>query len=210
VFTRFTKIINKIRFVVLVAAVGILVTAISAMAQTAVATITSLVGQVGIERAGSPLSPSVGAYLDQGDRITTGSDGRISLVFTDHSEMEIGESTVSTIDEHGAGPTGAVRTRIGLLSGVVRSIVNATAGPADFAVRTPNAVSAVRGTRFDTAYADGGSRGGYGSCHQFTDVAVYEGVVSVSNAASPSTKVSVPAGYETTGIRQEFRVWASG
>jgi hypothetical protein len=122
VFARFPKTVDKIRCVVAIAAASILVTAITAMAQTPVATITSLVGQVGIERGGNPLSPSVGAYLDQGDRITTGSDGRISLVFTDHSEMEIGESTVSTIDEHGAGPTGAVRTRIGLLSGVVRSM----------------------------------------------------------------------------------------
>ena len=158
---RFPKIPGALRFALTIAIVGLLTTSIgllttstSATAQTPVATITSLTGQVGIERGGNAVVPAVGAYLDQGDRITTGSDGRISLVFTDNSEMEVGESTVSTIDEHGAGPTGAVRTRIGLLSGVVRSIVNATAGPADFSVRTPNAVSAVRGTRFDTAYAE--------------------------------------------------------
>jgi hypothetical protein len=197
VVSEFPNILVRLVIVAGVAAC-MLAASLPANAQTPVATITSLVGQVEIDRSGKAIPLGVGGYLEQGDRIATGPNGRASVVFSDHSEMEVGESTVSTIDEHAAGATGQVHTRIGLLSGVVRTIVNATAGPADFSVRTPNAVSAVRGTRFDTAYTGGAARGGYGSCHQFTDVAVYEGVVAVSNVASPSTSVQVPAGYETT------------
>ncbi len=176
----------------------VLVAPLGGMAQTPVGTITSLVGRVGIERSGNVVKPAIGTSVDEGDRIVTANDGRAAVVFSDHSELEIGESSVTRIDEHRTLVGGGTQTRIGLLSGIVRSIVKTGMSQADFAVHTPNAVSAVRGTKFDTAYHDGIARGSYGSCRQFTDVAVYEGVVAVSNVSSPSTQVEVPAGYETT------------
>lgn len=188
----------RLQLTAVIATAGVLAMALSAAAQTPAGTITSVAGQIAIQRGGKTVALAVGVHVDQGDRITTGRDGRVSIVLTDHSQIEVGESSVSVIDEHATVAGGGIRTRIGLLSGIVRSIVNATPGSADFAVHTPNAVSAVRGTRFDTAYHDGAARSGYGSCRQFTDVAVYEGIVGVSSVSSPSAQVEVPAGYETT------------
>jgi len=192
------NVLTRLLFPAAVAMGVVLVAPLSGMAQAPVGTITSVVGRVGIERNGNVIKPAIGTAVDEGDRIVTANDGRVAIVFSDQSELEIGELSVTRIDEHHTLVGGGTRTRIGLLSGIVRSIVKTGTSPADFAVHTPNAVSAVRGTKFDTIYRDGIARGGYGSCRQFTDVAVYEGVVAVSNVSSPSTQVEVPAGYETT------------
>ena len=49
------------------------VTASRAYAQTNVGSVTDLRGQVSILRGSGVLTPTVGAAVDQGDRITTGS-----------------------------------------------------------------------------------------------------------------------------------------
>lgn len=163
-----------------------------------IGTITDLGGSVAIQRGGGPIAPAVGAYVDKGDKITTGSQGRVSIVLTDHSEIDIGDSAAVILNEHGIGPGGHPHTRIGLLAGLVHALVNAAAGPNNFQINTPNAVASVRGTKFDASYGSGPPRQGYGACREFTDVAVYEGIVDVSGAAKPSAHRLLSAGYETT------------
>src|SRR5579864_2073592 len=175
-------------------------TASHAYAQTNVGSVTDLRGQVSIQRGTAALTPTVGAAVDQGDRITTGPASSIAITLTDRSQLELNESSTEVIDEHATSPSGKIRTQVSLFSGVVRSFVDLTAGTTEsFEVRTPNAVTAARGTRWDTGYTDTAARPGYPpSCHQFTDVAVYEGTVDVANRINTAAPhIEVPAGYET-------------
>ena len=107
-----------------------------------------------------------------------------------------------TIDEQLLGADGAATsTKIGLLAGVLRSIVKHTSSgsPPNFQIHTPNAILSVRGTKFDTAYSDGAHRYGFGEITRFTDVKTYEGSVGAQNAALPSSsETMIDAGYETT------------
>src|SRR5208282_1539601 len=82
--------------------------------------------------------------------------------------------------------------------GGLRSIVPVLLRTEGFEIHTPNAVTAVRGTDFDTTYIEGRARPGYEGCQRYTDVRVREGVVAVSNLANPGEVVEVTAGYETT------------
>jgi len=65
-------------------------------------------------------------------------------------------------------------------------------------VHTPNAVAAVRGTKFDTAYSENVIRPGYQGCEKYTDVSVYQGTVNLAQVGSPNTGEDVRAGYEAT------------
>jgi hypothetical protein len=78
--------------------------------------------------------------------------------------------------------------------------VNLTSsGSPNFEVHTPNAVAAARGTDFATVYQEGTTRPGFTGCNRFTDVAVYQGTVGLSQPAIPgSPEVQVAAGYETS------------
>ncbi|HLX38069.1 MAG TPA: FecR family protein, partial [Candidatus Binataceae bacterium] len=117
---------------------------------------------------------------------------------TDGSQIEVGEASNMTIDNHVLAPAGGrAETKVSLFGGVLRSVVSATGGAPNFEVHTPNAVAAVRGTRWDTAYTEGEARPTYGDCHKFSDVVVYEGVVELRNTNAPSG-INIPAGYEAT------------
>ena len=87
-----------------------------------------------------------------------------------------------------------------LFSGVMRSLVNAGSGgaAANYQVHTPNAVAAVRGTKFDTAYSENVIRPGYQGCEKYTDVSVYQGTVNLAPLGAPNTGEDVHAGYEAT------------
>ena len=69
---------------------------------------------------------------------------------------------------------------------------------ANYQVHTPNAVAAVRGTKFDTAYSENVIRPGYQGCEKYTDVSVYQGTVNLAQIGSPNTGEDVRAGYEAT------------
>ena len=130
--------------------------------------------------------------------MVTGPGGHAVITLTDGSQLELGESSNLVIDNHALAPAGGrAGTQVSLFGGVLHSVVNATGGPPNFEVHTPNAVAAVRGTRFDTIYNEGDSRPTFGDCRKFTDVVVYEGVVSVRNPGA-ATGEEIPAGYEVS------------
>jgi ferric-dicitrate binding protein FerR (iron transport regulator) len=162
--------------------------------------ITSASGSVQLQRGTATTPAAAGTPINIDDRVITGPGGHAVVTLTAGSTLELGESSNLAIDNHTLAPAGGrAATQVSLFSGVVRSIVNATAGTPNFEVHTPNAVAAVRGTRFDTAYTDTETRPTYGDCHKFTDVAVYEGLVEVRNPANATAAgVDVPAGYEVT------------
>ena len=171
-----------------------------AHAQQVAGTITQLSGSVQIQRAGATIGAASGISVDVGDRIITGAGGHAVIMLNDQSRMEVSPSSNITLDQFTL-TGGTATTRVGLLSGALRSLVNAgTAGgaAANYEVHTPNAVAAVRGTDFDTSYSEGRARPGYQGCQRYTDVRVREGAVAISNLAHPTDVVDVQAGFETT------------
>jgi len=168
-------------------------------AQTPVAgTISTASGTVQVQRATGLLPAGPGTPVNVGDRIITGPGGHAVITLTDGSQLELGESSNLVIDNHALAPAGGrAATQVSLFGGALRSVVNATGGVPNFEVHTPNAVAAVRGTRWDTTYFEGEPRPTFSDCRRFTDVVVYEGVVSVRNPAA-TTGIDVPAGYEAT------------
>lgn len=171
-----------------------------ALAQTPVGVVTTVSGSAAIQRAGGSVSPRVGTQLDLGDRLTTGTDGHLAATLTDNSQLELAESTTLVVDQMVFGAGGRISTRLNLAIGALRSSVTSVVGGVpNFEVRTPNAVVAVRGTKWNTRYHEGTERPGFPSCNRFTDVEVYEGTVDVGSALTPSAQhEAVSAGYETT------------
>jgi FecR protein len=174
--------------------------ATDASAQTPVGVVTTVSGSAGIQRGASSLSPRVGTQLDQGDRVTTGADGHLAATLSDNSQLELAESSAMVLDQVVLGAGGRVSTRLSLAIGALRSsVTSAIGGVPDFEVHTPNAVVAVRGTKWNTRYREGTERHGFPSCKRFTDIEVYEGIVDVGSAVTPSAQhEAVSAGYETT------------
>src|SRR6266481_4408892 len=127
---------------------ALFVTSRTALAQTAAGSFQSVNGQVQIQRTGgAPIGAASGVGLNVGDRIITVPDGHAVIILNDQSRLELGPASSITLDQFalGGGPT-----RVSLFSGVMRSLVNVAS--ANYQVHTPNAVAALRGTKFDTAY----------------------------------------------------------
>lgn len=183
----------------LVAVLVPLAIAARGFAQTPVAgTVSVASGTVQVQRATGLVAVGPGTQVNVGDRVITGPGGHAVITLTDGSQLELGESSNMVIDNHALAPAGGrAATQVSLFGGVLRSVVNATGGAPNFEVHTPNAVAAVRGTRWDTSYSDGETRPSYGDCRKFSDVVVYDGVVSLRNPAAASG-IDVPAGYEAT------------
>jgi hypothetical protein len=170
----------------------------TALAQTAAGSFLSVSGPVQIQRTGgATIGAASGVGVNVGDRIITGANGHAVLILNDQSRLEVGPGTNIALDQFtvGGGPT-----RVSLFSGVMRSLVNAGSGGAgaDYQVHTPNAVAAVRGTKFDTAYSENVIRPGYQGCEKYTDVSVFQGTVNLAQIGSPNTGEDVRAGYEAT------------
>ncbi len=177
----------------------VLVVSGPALAQTAAGSFSSVSGQVQIQRAGATIGAASGVGVNVGDRIVTGANGHAVIVLNDQSRLELGPVSSITLDEFtitGGSPS----TLVSLFSGVLRSLVNAASGgaPANYQVHTPNAVAAVRGTKFDTAYTENMIRSGYQGCEQYTDISVYQGTVHLTTLATPNAGEDIGAGYEAT------------
>jgi ferric-dicitrate binding protein FerR (iron transport regulator) len=172
----------------------------AAMAQTPAGSISAVSGAVSIQRAGRTTPGTYGAAILVGDRIVTGADGRVTVTLSDSSQMEVTESSTLVVDQNTLSPTGTrVSTKVTLLGGLVRSIVNPTATPPNFEVHTPNAVASARGSSADVGYQNGVVRNKFKDCLEFTDVAVYKGKWEVTNPTNPSAPpVEVDEGQKTT------------
>ena len=171
-----------------------------ALAQTAAGSFLSVNGPVQIQRSGgATIGAAAGVGVNVGDRIVTGVNGHAVIVLNDQSRLELGPASSITLDQFTVSG-GATATRVSLFSGVMRSLVNAASGgaAADYQVHTPNAVAAVRGTKFDTAYSENVIRPGYQGCEKYTDVSVYQGTVNLAPVGTPNAGEDVHAGYEAT------------
>jgi hypothetical protein len=162
-----------------------------------VGTVTRLSGSAQIQRAGATIGVVQGMAVQLHDRLATSVNSSATVTLTSGISLTLAEHTNLTFNQNVAAG-GARKTELNLLEGGLRSIVPVLLRTEGFEIHTPNAVTAVRGTDFDTTYIEGRARPGYQGCQRYTDVRVREGVVAVSNLANPTEVVEITAGYETT------------
>ena len=168
-------------------------------AQEAVGEITKVSGIAKLDRGAKELDVASALPVAVGDKIRTSSNAQVSVTFKDGSKLELGESSSFTVDQYAI--TGSRRTKalIALWGGHLHSIVSVVVGDApNFEVHSPNAVAAVRGTNFETAFIEGRPCPEDRSCMRYTTVGVSRGVVAVSNPSNAAPAVEVAEGYETT------------
>jgi len=170
---------------VLTAMVSLLLVIIvgAALAAAFVGQAVKVLGDVRITRDGTDITVGPGTALQLGDLIKTGAGARMRMRFVDGSILTLGENTQLSIDVFAIDGTNKSRTVILTLLG---GIVNAAAAKSgedkfDYQIKTANAYSAVRGTKW-IVDAPKGSTGVY----------VLNGQVEVG--AATAQPVLVPAG----------------
>ena len=181
---------------------SILTVPVLAAAPTAV--IVALEGTVTITAAGKTRPAAKGAPVADGETVASGPRSLALVQMPDGSRLKLRESTsirVSLSREPG-GMSGAFLTIGGLFAKVAKG------KSTHFGVTTPNAVAAVRGTEFFTAYGrDGGGGRDLWIC-------VGEGAVEVKAEGSPEPVtvregegVLLPGGRRTTA--PQFYEWTT-
>jgi hypothetical protein len=136
------------------------------------ATLADLEGNVE-RRAGdkAPWTAAVkGAALADGSSLRLGAGAKAAVAFDDGSRVDLAENTTFTLDRD--SDKGRA---VGLAAGLLRALIRKPSP--GFAVRTPTAVAAVRGTEF-TVGVDRAGR---------TKVRVYSGAVSVRDKKGRET-----------------------
>ncbi|MDO8430858.1 MAG: FecR family protein [Candidatus Binatus sp.] len=178
-----------------------------------VGTITQLTGSAGVQRGAATLPAAINTPVQLHDRITTQPNSSLTISMIDNSSLQLGAQATLTIDDSMLVSGAAAPSKVGLLGGSLHSLITGAMRGASptFEVHTPNAVGAVRGTEFDTTYTEGTERPGYKDCRQFTDVAVQDGVVNVSNPLNPAAgSQDVHKGQKTTVACGAFATGGAG
>jgi hypothetical protein len=163
--------------------------------------VSALTGQVRIQRAGHPITVASGTPVEIGDQISTGPNSRVTITLSDGTQFELSDSTSMTVTQDQVGANGQrVETRLDLFGGLLHSLVRFAPGNApNYEVHTPNAVAAARGTQYDTDYVNGVARKDHPGCSEFTDVAVFDGTVEVTNPKNKTAgSTTVTRGHKTT------------
>ena len=191
---HFDQVMRAGIFLIAVCAIVVIGTA---QAQNPAGTVTSATGGVQIQRGAAIVGAAPGTPVKEGDRIVSGVEGAAVITLSDSSQLELRPSTDITLDQYTSG--GATPTRIGLATGILKSAVHKTPStPANFQVRTPNAIVTARGTAFYTSYTPTSPQtGNLPGVSHYTEVAVVEGSVNLAQSVAPNRGVEVAQG--TTG-----------
>jgi hypothetical protein len=161
--------------------VGICLPAAKAQVGHEAATITTMSGEVSIERDGELWAISAGQAIESGQVIVTGSDGSAHLGLPDGSDIEIFPD--SRVIYHANQFN--LRDLVDIYLGKIRlQIQHILPGEVPLRVTSPTAVISVRGTVFEVAV----------DVAQDTAVSVDTGVVSVRHRLLPGGEVMVEAG----------------
>jgi hypothetical protein len=116
-------------------------------------------GEAALRRNGasSEQQATAGDRIELGDRLRTGPESSVTVRFADSSTVTLDGESSATFDHLSAyGDTGMVDSRVRLDSGRADARATPARGPGSrFEIRTPAAISAVRGTRYRTAVLDG-------------------------------------------------------
>jgi hypothetical protein len=116
-----------------------------------IGTVAELEGTADVGRAGVWTPASIGAAIQPGDTLRTGSPGRLAVVFQDDSVVTVGEDTELVVDEQVfERDAGIARSVMHLLRGRIRALVSEyyERRGTEFRIETETAVVGVRGTEF--------------------------------------------------------------
>ena len=163
-----------------------------------VARVSMAVGQaqrVDVSGQSEPLL--LGTLLQEQDRIITGQDAMVILVFTDQARLALRPDSELVIRSYKIDPTGAnTRLQLDLLRGTVRQISGQAAHqqPERYRLNTPIAAIGVRGTDFLAKATDAA-----------TEAYVHEGAIVVSpyGALDLQALASAAALSAGNGVRYE-------
>lgn len=113
--------------------------------------IKTISGQVAIERGGKIITPAVGDSVFQTDKVITGKDGSVGMLFADDSRISAGPNSVLALDKfvfdsNTNDGSFDVSMKKGTLSVISGKLTQKT--PGALKVKTPAAILAVRGTEF--------------------------------------------------------------
>ena len=163
----------------------ILFVLISSLSADKIAVATKVKGLVEIMKVGKKefLSLKAGSILDDGDKIRTGNNGFVAIIFIDDkSTLKIKESSEAVIT--GKKTTKDISKKINLDGGTIRASISKQ--NVDFVIQTPTSVASVKGTDFWLISDDSGDQ-----------VIGMEGLVSLINIET-GQEVSVSSGM--TGV----------
>lgn len=157
------------------------------------AVIHETAGTVSVQKAGdpAPLPAEEDMDLGPGDRITTGTSGRITLSLRDAHFVKLGGLATLTVREIRSDQVaGEIWARLALARGKLMAVVSGLASPdSRFEVETPSAVAAVKGTSFQVSAGT-----------KSTTISVLEGVVVASGSRDAPVlpeELEVREGFET-------------
>ncbi len=179
-----------------------MVTPAQAGSLEAAGVIVSSAGDTSLSRTGQITSPA--GRLQEvfaGDRLLTGSNGRISLRFTDGMQMNLGPVSQLSIDDYLHNQQGD-RGWFDLVRGSLRTITGLIGkrSAKSFRLRTPTAVIGIRGTDFSVVQRD---------CHAGQCKNPSLGAMEVS-VASGAIDVANGAGQVRVGAGQTARIGNQG
>ena len=153
---------------------GVVVMALLSVGLAQAVPVAEVMAVVGEASRGPVTKPQVlakGDLLDVGAELRTGAKGRVRLRFIDGSTVVLSDSTTFKIERFEAKPGTARDAALSLELGLMgQSVTKSDNG--QWSVRTPSAVTAVRGTEFIVEVG----------ADQGTDVQVQSGRVDVSAA----------------------------
>jgi ferric-dicitrate binding protein FerR (iron transport regulator) len=158
----------------------------AAFAQSALRA-SSIVEPVEWRAASSPTFRLLAANqaVQAGDEIRTGPGGSVILTVPDGSYMVVSENSKVVVEDFWSGN---FKSLMNLMLGQVRFYIQRFGGrPNPYAVRTPTALIAVRGTIFDVNVDD----------TQSAEVRCLEGRVTVENLALSDREVILEPGFKT-------------
>lgn len=167
-------------------------------------------GETRLMRPSSLLTPlRVGEPIRAGDRVYTGEDGNIELLFTDGAVVLVRPRSEFAVEGYRYDAQGE-RSLFALARGAVRTATGAIGkrNHEDFRLRTPTATIGIRGTEFETSENACDTRACQPGERPGLVVTVYKGRVAVSNASGTT---EVPEGA-TLYVRnaQEPAVFGTG
>ena len=168
---------------------ALLALADGAVAAAFVGQAVKTLGDVRVSRDGADISCGSGTSLQLGDVIKTGPGARLRLRLVDGSILTLGENTTVSIDIFAVDPGNSSRT---VIMTVLNGIVNAAAAKSgenqfDYQIRTANAYSAVRGTKWIVAAPQNTVKGPPPGA---TSLYVINGVVELGSTTSKPSLVN--------------------
>lgn len=171
-----------------IAALFMLAGTTSAMAEP-VAQVIRLSGDAEVQRGTSKGPLLLGAALEPGDIISTSARGRLRLQLIDGSTINLGAQSVLTVAVLTSGGPGTDRQiELELGQGAIRTLAAPATPRSRFEIRTPLAVTAVRGTEW-----------GILSGAERSDIIILSGRVGIRrNVISGESAISLTRNLGTT------------